>query len=100
MKDEDKGEGWCDDCGQEYPIWFAPNKVWRVIHQQGMLCPNCFMRKAEKDELGRIVWIVKPDKPTLWDKLVAFSFGVRMIFWRVRGELFGYPSDIYGLQLK
>lgn len=39
----------CGDCGGSTRCWFAPNDLWnRVVGSPyGMLCPNCFIDRAE-----------------------------------------------------
>ena len=48
------GDMQCHECGDHNPIWFAPHDIWnRVVggpdatdDPGGVLCPNCFLKKA------------------------------------------------------
>ena len=52
----------CQRCGQPYGVWFAPNEVWNaVMHERiGMLCPNCFIDKAEARRYQCTGWELRP----------------------------------------
>lgn len=47
---------YCRDCGVRQPVvWWSPNELWAELTGQplaadmgGVLCPNCFDRRAEK----------------------------------------------------
>jgi len=57
----------CQECGGENPVWFAPHDLWnRVMGGEdckddpgGILCPVCFIRKAEMAGIKEI-WRVGP----------------------------------------
>lgn len=48
----------CQICGQVNPTWFAPSELWnRVIPERsGMLCPNCFIARAERQGVHPTAW--------------------------------------------
>lgn len=55
----------CESCGGPAFVWFAPNDLWNLVkggHAKddpgGMLCPNCFIRAAEKKGIVPTAWIV------------------------------------------
>jgi hypothetical protein len=56
----------CDDCGRPSLVWFAPNDLWNRVQggpdatddPGGMLCPYCFIMKAEKSGVKPTAWIV------------------------------------------
>ena len=70
-----KGDAPCKDCGRKYnPIWFIDNVFWNSVMKENVrceeargaiLCPICFMARAEKkfDCSWRIIpdwkWIKK-----------------------------------------
>ena len=64
------GDGPCQDCGQPYPPWSAPNEVWNRImggpeaddDPGGMLCPTCFAVRAERAG-QRHIWRLVPRVP-------------------------------------
>lgn len=43
-------DGPCMDCGRPCPVWSADNDVWNetVGCSEGLLCPTCFMYRADK----------------------------------------------------
>ena len=59
----------CDDCQQPYAIWFAPNDIWNSTmggpdatdDPGGMLCPRCFMLRAETSTPWEVRPKVAPD---------------------------------------
>jgi len=62
-------EGVCDRCDENYPTpWFAPNFLWNIVvggpgyrgDPGGMLCPNCFIEKAEERGV-RAIWKVSAE---------------------------------------
>lgn len=62
-QDSNRGEGWCECCGQEYPTpWYAPSALWNEVvgSPNGMLCPNCFIAAANA-LLGGLIWRVDVD---------------------------------------
>lgn len=58
----------CEDCDRPNPVWFAPNELWNLVmggpeakgDPGGMLCPNCFMERAEKAGIVPTAWFVAP----------------------------------------
>ena len=62
-------EAKCDDCGRPNVVWFAPNEIWnKVIRPNGevetdpMLCPTCFIRRAETSGIEATAWKVEPEQ--------------------------------------
>lgn len=57
-------EHFCDECGRENVVWFAPNDLWnRVVRERNLkeiLCPVCFIKHAEEIGICEI-WKVAPD---------------------------------------
>lgn len=58
-------EDFCDDCLMPNVVWCAPNKLWnRVIRAHGengpdpMLCPTCFIKRAEAAGINSTAWRV------------------------------------------
>lgn len=57
-------DGPCQECGISYPPWFADHAIWNYVmsggtsarEQGGMLCPRCFMLRAEPHYAFRLVW--------------------------------------------
>lgn len=63
----DHPEAICDDCGGANVVWFAPSEIWnRVCRPNGeiaadpMLCPRCFILRAEAMGL-KFIWEVYPE---------------------------------------
>lgn len=60
------GDGPCEDCGQSALNWFAPNTLWNLVKggpdatddPGGLLCPNCFIRRAETAGIVPTAWVV------------------------------------------
>ena len=59
-----KNEQKCDDCGRENPVWFAANEVWNAVIPGcvAMLCPICFIRRAEQDGYQCTGWQLVPER--------------------------------------
>lgn len=57
-------EATCDDCGGKNVIWFAPSEMWNKVARrpdgEPMLCPRCFILRAEAMGIHE-VWMVTPD---------------------------------------
>jgi hypothetical protein len=52
------GDERCQSCGRPNPVWFTDNDVWNtVMPDDGILCPTCFMLKAD-DAMGQPIWSV------------------------------------------
>jgi hypothetical protein len=53
----------CDDCNHTIPVWFINNDLWnRVIpDRRGMLCPCCFISKAEAAGIECTGWELVPE---------------------------------------
>src|SRR5213075_759344 len=58
----------CEECGLENVCWFAPSKIWnRVCRPNGettsdpMLCPTCFIKRAEAAGFTGDAWEVAPE---------------------------------------
>jgi len=43
-----RGTERCQDCGGDYPLWFAEDAEWRRVlgAPSGLLCPTCFIRRG------------------------------------------------------
>lgn len=61
------GEGICQLCGRDYPVWFAPSDIWNEVQRGGdpgaadeesFLCPLCFVVKAEAHGVVTHGWAV------------------------------------------
>jgi hypothetical protein len=59
-------EAICDDCGGQNVAWLAPSPVWNAVVRTAnpevadpMLCPTCFILRAEKAGMDK-VWMVIP----------------------------------------
>jgi hypothetical protein len=62
----------CIDCGHEFGVWFAENPVWNEIipGRVGMLCPCCFIVRAEKHGFKTTGWKMVPMDNPLGEKSV------------------------------
>lgn len=63
----------CQECGRKYypVIWHAPDELWLAVHGSsgGLLCPLCFVRKAEAKGID-VDWRATRwdrDDPATWD---------------------------------
>lgn len=56
-------EGICQNCHQAYGVWFVPNEVWNevIAERVGMLCPNCFINRAERQGFKTTGWKLAPE---------------------------------------
>lgn len=56
----------CDGCGNPNPVWFTANSLWnRVVPEKTpILCPTCFIERAERDAGLRGAWVLKPERET------------------------------------
>lgn len=78
-------DGPCQECGEAYPIWFTDNAVWNYVlsggtstrEQGGMLCPRCFMAKAEPLYAAALTWRIAISDPSVNPKAEAWSEGYR-----------------------
>jgi hypothetical protein len=58
----------CDDCGDAFHSWFAPNLLWNLViggkeakdDPGGLLCPNCFIGRAEIVGISPSAWKIEP----------------------------------------
>lgn len=59
----------CDDCSRVNPVWFAPSDVWNLVvggpdatdDPGGVLCPICFIAKAEAMGIKPNGWRIEPE---------------------------------------
>lgn len=53
----------CDDCHVENPVWFTSNEVWNTVipGRVGVLCPICFIERAETAGLNTTGWKLMPE---------------------------------------
>lgn len=60
-------EAKCEDCGGANVVWHAPSQIWnKVCRPPGyrcdpMLCPTCFIIRAEKVGIHSTSWRVCPE---------------------------------------
>jgi hypothetical protein len=50
---------YCDDCGIRQPlVWYAADELWLAVTGDvgGVLCPECFDRRARGNLHGLIRW--------------------------------------------
>lgn len=60
----------CDDCSQPNPVWFAPSPIWNLVmggpdasdDPGGIVCPNCFIQRAEQGGLVPTAWVLTPEE--------------------------------------
>ena len=58
----------CVECGGWRGAWRTSNHLWQeVVGEQGIvLCPSCFMRRAEAMHIGtRGTWVLMPPRLTI-----------------------------------
>ena len=60
-----RGDIPCMDCGTENnPVWFIEsifwNKVMKDVKGSGILCPQCFIKRAEK-KFRTTGWKISPE---------------------------------------
>lgn len=70
-----RGDGPCQDCGSLNIVWFTDNVVWNAVMEAekhafasdrpetGILCPFCFVKRAEEAGLRPTGWRVTPEWP-------------------------------------
>lgn len=63
---EQHPEAICEQCGGPNVTWCAPNDLWnRVARRQDgsdpMLCPRCFIIRAEAAGINKSAWVVMPE---------------------------------------
>jgi hypothetical protein len=53
----------CENCHQAYGVWFVANEFWNLIipERTGMLCPNCFIARAERVAIKVTGWQLVPE---------------------------------------
>jgi hypothetical protein len=73
----------CEDCDGEPLVWFAPNSLWNRVKggpdarddPGGILCPNCFIRRAEAMGIKPTAWVLAMEdlsaKPTDADTVLS-----------------------------
>jgi hypothetical protein len=61
-------EATCEECGRENVTWFAPSKLWNKVCRANrgstadpMLCPVCFIKRAEAAGYNGQTWKVAPE---------------------------------------
>lgn len=63
-------ESFCHDCGGPNVRWFAPNDLWNLViggpeakdDPGGIVCPICFVRRAEKADISPSAWLFTIDQ--------------------------------------
>lgn len=66
---------YCDDCARPNPVWFAPSDLWNYVvggpdaaeDPGGMLCPCCFIVRAEAAGVVPSAWVLTEERPSLQD---------------------------------
>lgn len=59
----------CQDCGVDNPVWFTPSGLWNRVmggpdardDPGGLVCPICFMKRAEKAGVVPTAWVLTPE---------------------------------------
>ncbi len=67
-RDLDAGANRCDECHGWRGVWRTSNHLWQeVVGDDGVvLCPSCFMRRAEGKHIGlRGSWVLMPPRLTI-----------------------------------
>ena len=57
-------EAICQECGGPNVVWFAPNPIWNLAvdnERQLILCPVCFVVRAEARGINPTAWVVSPE---------------------------------------
>lgn len=59
-------EDTCEDCGRDNVTWFAPSKLWNDVARREdgsdpMLCPICFIKRAEAAGQKIQAWQLAPE---------------------------------------
>src|SRR6185503_16419338 len=52
----------CKICGVYSPTWFTDSDLWNLIDEAGILCPACFITKAEKAGVKTTGWKLIPEE--------------------------------------
>lgn len=86
----------CEDCGGPTFSWTAPDELWNAVQggpiaaddPGGMLCPNCFIRKAEASGIAPPAW-------TLYASLPAGNAEPVAWLWRMKigGQWCGWATS-------
>lgn len=78
-------DGPCESCGVRYPAWWVDHDIWnRTLggpgakgDPGGMLCPNCFFRRAEPVRgAWHITLPVKPSAPPIRQRLTRTQWAL------------------------
>lgn len=109
----------CQICDREYPVWFAPNKLWNAVMRNSdgtdkfqFVCPLCFALEAERAGIKGTAWKLTlenkkaPTTPSnledtsslkdILDKLTSrFS---RIYYGAVRGDTNTYQAAKYTVE--
>lgn len=55
----------CEECGLKNVTWFAPSDIWNAVARTAegdpMLCPTCFIRRAEAAGYNGDSWKCAPE---------------------------------------
>lgn len=62
-------EALCQDCAGPNRVWFAPSPLWNLVmggpeakgDPGGIVCPMCFIRRAEEAGIVPTAWVVAPE---------------------------------------
>lgn len=57
----------CGDCGVANPVWFAPSPLWNLVMggPDGIVCPLCFIKRAEAKGIKQSAWQLMPEAVAL-----------------------------------
>jgi hypothetical protein len=97
-------DGLCEDCGRRVPVWFAPNALWNRVKggpeatddPGGLLCPCCFIRRAETTGVAPTAWVLSPEAPAPDDPVERIVADIVLVAndWQANGDdLKSYAAD-------
>lgn len=75
-------EDLCAECGGPNVVWFAPNDLWNAVMRDGdrgnpdlvgIVCPVCFIRRAERAGHRPPAWRVEPESRAREPEAVSSS---------------------------
>jgi hypothetical protein len=72
-------ESFCHRCLRDNVPWFTPNDIWnRVMPDDGIVCPVCFIQAAEQAGISPGVWSIAPGGPAMEERLASITESYRM----------------------
>lgn len=71
-------EDFCQECGRPNVTWFAPSPVWNAVldpsdERESILCPVCFVQRAEKAGIRPPSWKLEPEVPAAEPRKSPYS---------------------------